>query len=56
MLFKWYHENLAYWLSRQFDLTNFRGQAISVLFGAANDGWNGNTALYVDDVYLEVCR
>lgn len=56
MLFKWYHENSAYWLYRQFDLTNFRGQAISVLFGAANDGWNGNTALYVDDAYLEVCR
>jgi hypothetical protein len=56
MLFKWYHVNSAYWLYRQFDLINFRGQAISVLFGAANDGWNGNTALYVDEVYLDVCR
>ena len=56
LLFRWYHWHSAYWLYREYDLINFRGQAIGVLFGAANDGWGGNTALYVDDVYLEVCR
>jgi len=55
-LFMWSRANSASWLYRQFDLINFRGQAISVLFGAANDGRNGNTALYVDEVYLDVCR
>jgi hypothetical protein len=55
MLFKWYAYNSAYWLYREFDLASYRGTTISVLFGAANDGWGGNTALYVDDVTLEVC-
>jgi hypothetical protein len=56
MLFKWYSLNSAYWLYREYDLTAYRGQTISVLFGAANDGWGTNTSLYVDDVYLEVCQ
>ncbi len=55
-LFMWPHVNSATWLLRQFELFNFRGQSISVLFGAANDGFGGNNALYVDDVTLNVCR
>jgi len=55
-LFMWPHVNSATWLLRQFNLINFRGQSISVLFGAANDGFGGNNALYVDDVTLNVCR
>jgi hypothetical protein len=55
-LFMWPHVNSANWLLRQFNLINFRGQSISVLFGAANDGFGGNNALYVDDVTLDVCR
>jgi hypothetical protein len=54
-LFKWFPIDSRYWLYRSYDLREFRGQTISVLFGAANDGWNGNTALYVDDVYLYYC-
>jgi hypothetical protein len=55
-LFRWFHVNSSTWLVRQFNLLTFRGQAISVLFGAANDGYNGNTALYVDDATLDVCH
>ena len=54
-LFKWFPVDSYYWLYRSYDLMDFRGQTISVLFGAANDGWDGNTALYVDDVYLYYC-
>lgn len=54
-LFKWFPIDSYYWLYRSYDLRDFRGQTISVLFGAANDGWGGNTALYVDDVYLYYC-
>lgn len=54
-LFKWFPIDSYYWLYRSYNLMDFRGQTISVLFGAANDGWNGNTALYVDDVYLYYC-
>ncbi len=56
MLFKWYSLSSAYWLYREYDLLAYRGQTIGVLFGAANDGWGTNTALYVDEVYLEICR
>ena len=54
-LFKWFPISSYYWLYRSYDLRDFRGQTISVLFGAANDGYNGNTALYVDDVYMYYC-
>jgi hypothetical protein len=54
-LFKWFPIDSYYWLYRSYNLMDFRGQTISVLFGAANDGWDGNTALYVDDVYLYYC-
>ena len=55
MLFKWFPINSYWWLWRSYDLRAFRGDTISILFGAANDGYNGNTALYVDDVYLWYC-
>ena len=54
-LFKWFPVDSYNWLYREYDLLPFRGQTISILFGAANDGWGGNTALYVDDVFLEAC-
>lgn len=55
-LFKWFPIDARYWLFRAYDLREFRGDTISILFGAANDGdAHGNTALYVDDVYLDVC-
>ncbi len=54
-LFRWYPIDSAYWLYRQFDLTAYRGQSFGIVFGAQDWGDNGNTALYVDDVVLEVC-
>jgi hypothetical protein len=56
MLFKWVPTDSAYWLYRSFNLIDFRGMNISVLFGAANDGYNGDTSLWVDDVNLEICQ
>jgi hypothetical protein len=56
MLFKWPHLDSLTWLYREFDVIDFRGQTISVLFGAANDGINGDTGLYVDDVFLYICK
>ena len=55
MLFKWFPIDSYMWLYRSYDLRAFRGETISVLLGASNDGYNGNTALYVDDVYLYYC-
>ncbi len=55
MLFKWFPIDSYWWLFRSYDLRAYRGETISVLFGAVNDGYNGNTALYVDNVYLYYC-
>ena len=44
------------WLSRTFDLSDYAGQTITLHFGVANDGENGHTGLYLDDVSLLVRR
>jgi hypothetical protein len=45
------------WLLGENDLMEFRGQTIKLYFGTFNNGrWNqGVTAMFVDDVELEVC-
>lgn len=54
-LFRWYPIDSAYGLYREFDLTAWRGQTFGIVFGAMDYGDLGNTALYVDDVFLDVC-
>ena len=51
----WQRSNDQAWTSRRFDLTGYAGQDIKVHFGASNDGSDGVTAMYVDDVSLEIC-
>ena len=43
------------WTSYQFDLTAYAGWTIELYFGVYNDGSDGVTAIYVDDVSLEIC-
>ena len=43
------------WAFRQFDLMAYAGRTIKLHLGAYNDGGGGVTALYVDDVSLEMC-
>lgn len=43
------------WLRCQYDISSFRGQTVTVYFGVRNNGLNGKTAMYVDDVSLQVC-
>jgi hypothetical protein len=38
------------------DLLGYAGQSIKVEFGTYNDGADGLTAMYVDDVVLQICR
>ena len=54
-LFKWFPIDSANWLYREFNLLEFRGSTIGILFGAQDFGDGGNTALYVDDAVLDVC-
>jgi hypothetical protein len=43
------------WGLYQFNLSKYAGQTIRVQAGAYNDGLGGVTALYIDDVSLELC-
>lgn len=47
------HENRAPdWMGCSFDVAAYAGQQITLYFGVKNDGDNGLTAMYVDDVSL----
>ena len=43
------------WVERLVDLPGFAGQTVALRFGVDNDGTGGVTAVYLDDVTLEIC-
>lgn len=47
--------NDATWKTLQFDLSDFLGQTITLYINVRNNGSDGVTAMYVDDVVLEAC-
>jgi hypothetical protein len=53
----WERMNDREWTFHQFDLgvEAYRGQTIKLRFGTYNDNWDGVTAMYVDDVSLQLC-
>jgi PKD repeat protein len=51
----WQRRNDQTWMFHQFDLGIYAGQNIKLQFGVYNDGWYGVTAMYADDVSLEIC-
>jgi len=51
----WQRRNDRAWMFHQFDLGHYAGQTIKLQFGVYNDGQDGVTAMYVDDVSLEIC-
>ena len=44
------------WVPGMADLTPYRGQYVTVYFNVYNDGADGRTAMYLDDVCLEICQ
>jgi len=50
----WDVSNAQAWQPHQVNLTGYAGDSLVLLFGAFNDGLDGRTALYVDDVSLMV--
>jgi len=44
------------WTQATYDLLPWRGQTVIVYWNAYNDGLDGRTWMYVDDVEIEVCR
>jgi hypothetical protein len=51
----WQRTNTQTWTSYTFDLTAYKGMTIQLHFGTYNDGLNGVTSMYVDDVSFQVC-
>lgn len=48
--------NSQTWTHQTFDLMPYKGQTIILYFNVKNDGWgNLKTAMYLDDVSVEVC-
>lgn len=52
----WTIENNAVWINQNFDLSEFAGETIQLYFGTFNNGLLKNSAMFVDDVTLTVCR
>lgn len=51
----WVRSNSQVWTQYQFDLTKYAGRSIKIQVGAYNDGYDGITALYADDISLLIC-
>lgn len=51
----WQLSNSQAWTYYEFDLSQYAGTYIQLHFGSYNDGANGVTFMYVDDVSLEIC-
>jgi hypothetical protein len=51
----WQRSDSKTWTYYEFDLSRYRGRTIYVQFGTYNDGWNGISAMFVDEVYLDDC-
>ena len=51
----WMRSNNQMWTYHEFNLTKWAGQSIKIQIGTYNDGSDGVTSLYVDDVSLESC-
>jgi hypothetical protein len=43
------------WTYHGFNLGAYKGQTVKLYFGVYNDGWDGITGMYVDDVFVESC-
>jgi hypothetical protein len=51
----WQRSDAQVWKLHTFDLSNYSGESIKIQFGTYNDGFGGVTAMYVDDVSLQMC-
>jgi PKD repeat protein len=51
----WQRANEQRWILYEYDMMVHAGKTIKLRFGSVNDGWDGVTAMYVDDVSLEFC-
>ena len=50
-----WQSDVRVWEQREYDLSAYLGQTVTLYIGTRNDGDDDTSALYVDDVVLEVC-
>jgi hypothetical protein len=50
------NDNTRSWVQESIDMTDFEGKSFTLRFTTYNDGINGVSAMFVDDVILEVCQ
>ena len=51
----WFRSNEQRWSLYEFNLSKYAGERIKIHAGTFNDGTDGVTSMYVDDVSVEVC-
>lgn len=51
----WQRENTQTWTLVERNLIGYAGRTIYLQFGTFNNGWNGITSMYIDDVSVEIC-
>ncbi len=51
----WIRSNSQMWTYHEFNLNKWAGHVVKLQIGTYNDGSEGATALYIDDVSLEMC-
>jgi hypothetical protein len=51
----WRRSDERYWRYFEYDLKPYAGRTILLQWGTYNNGWDGVTAMYVDDVSLKAC-
>jgi hypothetical protein len=50
------NDNSRQWIEETIDMSEFEGKSFTLRFTTYNDGINGVSAMFVDDVTLEVCQ
>lgn len=51
----WRHQNNGIWQYAEIDLMAYKGQDIRIQFGTYNNGTSGVTAMYIDEMVLDLC-
>jgi hypothetical protein len=52
----WERKNIQGWRYKDFKLQSYAGQKIYLQWGTYNDGYDGVTSMYVDNVELDICH
>ena len=52
----WQRKDIHQWTYLAFDLSYYAGEIIYLQFGTYNDGYDGVSSMYVDDVSVNVCN